>query len=312
MELKNKQHIAVVGAGFIGKSVIRNLLSRGDDVSILDRNTCPDEFSRTTTWTTGNFHDQNSLKQAIQGASVAYHLVASTVPGDQQVDVAMELNENVVGALNFINACLASGVKRIVFASSSSVYGIQDYLPINESAPTNPISNHGIHKLAVEKFLLLASYLHGIDVRILRIANPYGPGQSLCGRQGFIAMAIGGILRNSPVVLRDMGRVIRDFIFIDDLAEALALAGLLDGLPSVINIGTGKGYSLREVLNLIEELIGRQVETSSSESRIVDIPASVLDVRLANEVMNFTPAVELREGISITLRFHGIQVKDRA
>ena len=239
---------------------------------------------------------------------MSYHLAASTVPGDLYADVAMELNDNVVGALHFIEACLKSGVNRIVFSSSSSVYGTQDHLPIGESAPTNPISAHGIHKLSVEKYLLLARRLHGIEVRILRIGNPYGPEQSPIGRQGFVAIAIGEILRRSPLPLRDMGRTVRDFIYIDDLAEAMALAGLLDGLPSIINIGTGRGYSLREVLEVIEGLIGRKVETNAVESRIVDIQESVLDVRLAKEVLNYSPAIELPEGIRMTLRFHGIPV----
>ena len=307
MTLISNQRVAVIGAGFLGKSLIRALLSKGSDVIVLDRHICPDEFSQNVTWMRGNFHDRNLLDQALAGCSVAYHLVSSTVPGDQHVDVAMELNENVVGTVHFVNACLAAGVKRIVFASSASVYGMQDRLPVNEGAPTNPISAHGIHKLTVEKFLLLARHVHGIEVRIIRIANPYGPEQNLWGRQGFIAIAIGDICRNKPVALRDVGRSIRDFIFVDDLARALALSGLLDGLPPIINIGTGIGYSLREVLDTIEQLIGRQVPTISTESRVVDIPASVMDIGLARSAMSFVPIVGLRDGLSITLRSHGLQ-----
>ncbi|OYY42796.1 MAG: hypothetical protein B7Y56_12500 [Gallionellales bacterium 35-53-114] len=168
----NVHCIAVIGAGFIGRAVIRNLLSQGYEIRVLDRHACPDEFAQKTTWVTGNFHDKNALDEVLQSASVAYHLVSSTVPGDQHVDVAMELNENVVGALRFVDACLLAGVKRIVFASSASVYGLQHKLPIIESAGTNPISAHGIHKLTIEKYLLLAQHLHGIEVRIARIANP--------------------------------------------------------------------------------------------------------------------------------------------
>jgi UDP-glucose 4-epimerase len=305
MNWKKKQRVAVVGAGFIGKSLIRKLLAKGVEVSVLDRNICPDEFSATVKWISGNCHDGDSLDQALQGVSVAYHLISSTVPGDQHVDVAMELNENVVGTFHFLNACLRCGVKRIVFASSASVYGIQSDLPIKESATTNPISAHGIHKLTVEKFLLLGRHLHGIEVQLLRIGNPYGPEQSLMGRQGFIAIAIGDICRGVPVAMRGEGKAIRDFIFIDDLAEAMALAGFLDNLPPVINIGTGIGSSLREVLDMMEQIIGRSVETISSDSRVVDIPASVMDIGLAKSRMNFMPVIGLRSGVSMTLRAHG-------
>ncbi|MEI6756610.1 MAG: NAD-dependent epimerase/dehydratase family protein [Chlorobium sp.] len=303
-----KKRFAIIGAGFIGKSVIRNLLSKDIDVSILDRHVCPDEFVEHVRWISGSFYDQSALSQALQGVSVAYHFVSTTVPGDQHTDVAMELNENVVGALHFVDACLAAGVKRIVFASSASVYGLQDSLPINELAPTNPISAHGIHKLMVEKFLLLAHHLHGIEVRILRIANPYGPGQSLVGRQGFIAMVIGHHLRNIPLMLRDDGRPIRDFIYIDDLAEASVQAGLRDGLPFVINIATGHGYSLRDVISVIEKLTDKHVVIVPTESRIVDIPISVLDVKLAHSAMSFSASTCLYEGLFKTLLYHGFQV----
>lgn len=303
--------IAVIGAGFIGKVLIRNLLSKGYNIRVLDRHTCPDEFAKKVTWVTANFHDKNPLGDVLQGASVAYHLVSSTVPGDQHVDVAMELNENVVGALCFVDACLVAGVKRIVFASSASVYGLQDKLPIIESAATNPISAHGIHKLTIEKYLLLAQHLHGIDVRIARIANPYGPEQSVLGRQGFIAIAIGNILSDTPLNLRDMGRSIRDFIYIDDLAEALGLCGSLDDLPSIINIGSGKGYSLRDVVDLMEQLIGRQIVTVTTESRVIDIPISVLDIGLAHSAMSFKPSTLLREGLGRTLHHHGIQLVEQ-
>lgn len=310
MTLNTKRRCAVLGAGFIGKSVIRNLLLKGYDVSVLDHHICPDEFAGKVNWITGDYHNRNLLDQALQGASVAYHLVSSTVPGDSHVDMAMEITENVVGTLRLVDVCLAAGVKRIVFASSSSVYGMQDQLPINESAPTNPISAHGIHKLTIEKYLLLAHRLHGIEVRVLRIANPYGPDQDLLGRQGFIAIVIGNLMRDIPVSLRDKGSAVRDFIYIDDLAEALVLSGSLDGLPSVINIASGKGYSLQEVVNLIAQLIGHKIVTVPIESRMMDIPISILDVELARSAMSFIPATGLREGLSKTLRHHGFNISD--
>lgn len=306
--MTTKKRYSVIGAGFIGKSVIRNLLLKGCDVSVLDRHECPDEFLQKVTWITGSFYDQRELSLALEGATVAYHLVSSTVPGDQHVDVAKELNENVVGSLHFIDSCLAAGVKRIVYASSSSVYGLQDHLPINESAPTNPISPHGIHKLTTEKFLLLAQHMHSIEVRIARIANPYGPEQSVFGRQGFVAIAIGSVIRGVPLSLRDNGCSIRDFIYIDDLAEALGLCGSMDGLPSIINIGAGRGYSLREVVELMGQLVGRKIATISTESRVVDIPISVLDVSLARSTMSFLPFTALRAGISKTLHYHGVKL----
>ena len=308
MRLQIKPKISVIGCGFIGQSLIRVLLSKGYSVNVLDRNACPAEFHSKLNWIVGSFNDKAALNSALEGAEVAYHLVASTVPGDSHVDIATELAENVIGTLNFIEICLSAGVKRIVFSSSSSVYGPQDVLPISETQPTNPISAHGIHKLMIEKYLLLASYKNGIDVRILRIANPYGPGQNIYGRQGFIAMTIGNLLRGLPVLLSDDGRVIRDFIYIDDVAEILSLCGTMNNLPSVINVGSQKGFSLKEVISLISELLQVEVLTQSMKSRAVDIPSSILDIHLMNETTRFSPMVSLADGLSKTLRHHGFNV----
>jgi len=306
----DKECIAVIGAGFIGKSLIRNFLIKGHDISVLDRNACPAEFIGRVNWNVGNFNDQSALTKVLQGTSVAYHLVSSTVPGDKHIGVAKELQENVVGSLNFIDVCIDAGVQRIVFASSSSVYGIQDRFPINEAASTDPVSAHGIHKLTLEKFLLLAQHLHGIDIRILRISNPYGPEQSVLGRQGFVAIVVGCLLRDAPLTLRDMGSLVRDFIYIDDLAEGLVCSGLLDGLPPIINIGSGKGYTLHEVVEVIEECAGRKVKITSAEARSEDIPVSIMDIELAHSLMAFTPVVELHRGIARTLISHGFQLNE--
>ncbi len=304
------RNFAIIGAGFIGKSVIRKLLLRGIGIRVLDRNACPLEFCGKTKWITGNFHDQSMLSEALSGVSVAYHFVSSTVPGDQSVDVAMELNENVIGTLRFIDACLTAGVRRIVFASSASVYGVQEHFPIGELALTNPISAHGIHKLTIEKFLLLANHLHGIDVNILRVGNPYGPEQSISGRQGFIGMAIGSILRNSAINLRNRGLAVRDFIYIDDLAEAFSLCGEIDDLPAIMNVGSGVGSSLVDVVTILSELIHKSIPTVEVESRAVDIPSSVLDIELIRSCSSFSPSTKLHEGLSRTLLHHGIAISN--
>jgi len=183
---------AVCGSGFIGKGLVRQLISQGYVINVLDHNVCPDEFSGKTKWVTGEFADNDNLKNTLDGSEVAYHLISSTVPGDDTVDPIKELSENIFSTIAFLEMCKKCNVKRIVFVSSSSVYGLQSTMPISEGAETNPISSHGIQKLTIEKYLLLYQFLYGIDIRIIRLSNPYGPGQNLGGRQGFVAIAIGG------------------------------------------------------------------------------------------------------------------------
>lgn len=301
MTVSDRKLVAVIGAGFIGKHLIRTLLNAGHVLRVLDRHVCPAEFAELLTWNRGDFHDSAKLDATLAGAEIVYHLVSSTVPGDLHVDVAKELHDNVVGTLGVVKACVAHGVGRLVFASSASVYGVQEHFPVAENAPNWPISAHGIHKLAVEKFLWLAHREHQLDVRILRLANPYGPGQSINGRQGFVAIAIGCMVRGEALTVRDGGRMVRDFIYIDDAAKALASAGLLESLPIVLNIGAGEGHSLREVVDLIEQLSGKAIRTVNEAPRQVDIPVSVLDVSLAKSMLGFAPSTELRSGIAKTL-----------
>lgn len=298
---------AVCGAGFIGKGLIGQLVTLDHRIKVLDHHPCPQEFAGKTNWFTGEFSDKRLLSDALDGVDVAYHLISSTVPGDDTVDSIKELSDNIFSAIAFLDMCRQRGVKRVVFVSSSSVYGLQPATPIPETAMTNPISSHGIQKLTIEKYLLLHQFQYGIDVRIVRLSNPFGPGQNLFGRQGFVALAIGHLMKNEPILMRDEGRPVRDFIYIDDVSTALAQVGNADSVPSILNIGFGVGYSIRQVVELLEELTGKTIAITPGERRKVDIPISVLDVSLARASLAFEPSVSLREGLVKTLQHHHIR-----
>ena len=292
----------VCGAGFIGMNLVTHLLDQGYEVNVLDHKPCPPALAGKVTWFTGEFTDVSLLRGALESADVAYHLVSSTVPGDDRIGVVTELADNIFSTIGFIDICISLSVPRIVFVSSSSVYGLQARTPILESAATNPISSHGIHKLTIEKYLLLYRFDHDIDVRIIRLSNPFGPGQGLHGRQGFVAIAIGKIIEGEPILLRAGGSPIRDFIYIDDVARAMVHAGFADVVPPVMNLGTGEGHSLAEVVGALAEMTGRRLETVDGPLRKADIPTSVLNVSLIREAVGFAPRTALREGLELTLR----------
>jgi len=298
--------IVIVGAGFIGKAVIRNFLSMPVDVTVLDRNHPPKEFLNKVNWITGDYHNNDMLSQALEGANIALHLVSSTVPGDENINKLLEFNENVVGAIDLLDLCIKHRVKKVFFASSASVYGVQDCIPINESAQTNPISSHGIQKLIIEKYFLLYKYRGDIDVQIARIANPYGYGQDIFGRQGVIAIIIGNIINDVPIELRDNGKAIRDFIFIDDLAEAIVGCCLTSSLPAIVNIGSATGISLKSLVAIFESHLGYSLRTVDTTSRVIDIPKSVLDIELIKSKLGFAPKVDLSSGINKMLIKHGV------
>jgi UDP-glucose 4-epimerase len=301
-----ERKVAVLGAGFIGLNLVRRLACGGVDVAILDHNEVPAELSGHVRWVRGEFADPKAVEEVLEGADVAFHLISSTVPGEEHIDETRELSDNVFATLGFLEVCERLRVPRVVFASSSSVYGLQARTPIPEIAVTDPISSHGIQKLAIEKYLLLHRFHRGLDVRIARLSNPFGPGQRLYGRQGFVALTIGHLLKDTPLLLRDGGRPVRDFIYIDDVIEALNRFAAQDEAPSVLNIGSGAGHSLQQVVQLVEEAIGRPVKFISADARGADIPVSVLDVTLAEQSIGFRAAVPLGDGLLRTLRHYGI------
>lgn len=303
---------AILGAGFIGLNLVRHLTDLDIDVSILDHNDPPPDLKARVRWIRADFADTAAAEEVIKGADTVFHFVSSTVPGDEHVAVSRELSDNIFATLEFLELCERMGVPRVVFASSSSVYGLQDSMPISEAAVTDPISSHGIQKLAIEKYLLLHRFHHGLDVRIARLSNPFGPGQRLYGRQGFIALTIGHLLKNEPILLRDSGKPIRDFVYISDVVNALHRFSVQASAPAVLNIGSGVGHSLMDVVTLIEELLGDRVKAVTSELRRADIPVSVLDISAASRAIGYVPVTSLRDGLVMTLRHHGIKIAHAA
>lgn len=297
--------LAVLGAGFIGLNTIRLALGRGDEVTVLDHKPRAADVPDNVTWRVGDFADERDVASTIEGADAIYHFISSTVPGDE-VNIASELQQNVFQTLQLLNLSVKQKVRRLVFVSSSSVYGVQRSLPIPETAATDPISAHGVHKLAIEKYLQLYSYLHGLDCKIVRLSNPYGPGQKLHGRQGFIAIAIGRILKGEEIVIRGDGSTIRDFVFIDDVCETLYAAATIPSSDVLFNVGSGEGRSLNEVVSALESLLERRLPLRYIESRNLDIPESVLDISRVRAVFGIWPRTPLKEGLRTTLRYHGV------
>ena len=298
---------AVLGAGFIGQNFIRRAILRGYSLRVLDHNDVAKEFEDKLTWIRGDFSSEDAVRKAIHGVDVVFHFISSTVPGDM-VDEGGELMQNVVQTLQLLKLCVRENIRRIVFISSASVYGVQAMLPVHEGASTDPISSHGIHKLAIEKYLQLYTYQHGLDCKIMRLSNPYGPGQSVTGRQGFIAIAIGRMLAGEKIEIRGDGTIVRDFIYIDDVVEALDLAATCQAKEGIFNVGSGRGYSLNEIIEIMGRVTGKPVAIKYVASRFTDIPASILDISREKDILGKAHKVSLEHGLAKTLAFHGIKV----
>lgn len=291
------------GGGFIGSSITDRLLIDGHHLRIFERPRVPPyrEFSTSekVEWISGDMASQHEVYSAITGVNVVVHLVSTTLPKNSNDDPIYDIQSNVVSTLQLLNCMVAQGVKKIVFISSGgTVYGDPVNLPINENHPTNPKVSYGISKLMIEKYLLLFQYLHGIQVRILRVTNPYGERQRVESAQGAVGVFVKKALDYHPIEIWGDGSVTRDYIYISDVAEAFVRAIYYEGNKSIFNISSGIGTSLNDLVKEIEAVLNREVEVKYSSGRPFDVPISILDNSLAKKELNWEPRISLREGIS--------------
>lgn len=290
------------GAGFIGSHLVEALARQGRRVRIFDR----PHVDRLALFPgfetfTGDFLNPRALAPALHGAEVVFHLVSTTLPKSSNDHPVYDVESNVVGTLRLIELCREHGVAKLIFVSSGgTVYGVARATPIAEDHVTEPISSYGIHKLMVEKYLALAHRLHGLDYRVVRPGNLYGPRQRLDTAQGAVAVFLDSALREQPIQIWGDGSVVRDYVYVADAVDAMLKLAAFDGAARVFNIGSGKGTSLNELVAEIGELLGRPVKVEHAASRPVDVPVSVLDSSLAERHLGWRASTPLGEGLRRT------------
>lgn len=289
------------GNGFIGANLTERLLDGGHAVRIYDRG--PNKFRPLpdgAEHVEGELGNHGLTREGLEGVEVVYHFVSTTLPKTSNDDPIYDVRSNLVDTLQLLESCVEAGVRKVVFASSGgTVYGVPEEVPIKEEHPTHPISSYGIVKLAIEKYLHLFHHLHGLDYTALRVSNPYGPYQNPVGQQGAISVFLNHMYEGTPVTIWGDGSVVRDYLYVADVAAALELVARETRLK-VFNIGSGTGVSLKELLYLMAEVVGEQPEVEYVSGRPLDVPASVLDVRRAGEELGWTPRIDLAEGITRT------------
>lgn len=293
-------YLVVGGNGFIGINLVDRLLEGGSPVRIYDRG--PGRFReppKDAEYLRGELGNHGAIREAIEGMEVVFHLVSTTLPKTSNDDPIHDVRSNLVDTLQLLESCVEAGVRKVVFASSGgTVYGPPRTVPIIEGHPTDPITSYGIVKLAIEKYLHLFHHLHGLDYAALRISNPYGPFQDPTGQQGAIAVFLQNILAGRPITIWGDGEVVRDYLYVSDLAEALVLAS--ERGRGVFNIGSGQGASLNQLLEYIATVVGERPEVRYQTGRSLDVPANVLDPDLAKEELGWNPGVDIATGIERT------------
>lgn len=299
--LESMRCVILGAGGFIGTNLTLALRGRADYVRAYGRRQAFPAAVKGVDWYPADFCDATSIPSAIAGCDTVFHLLNASTPSSANVDKVADLQANVVSTLHLLEACRAEGVKRIVFASSGgTVYGIPQQVPTSEAAETYPITAYGISKLAIEKYLSLYRHLYGLDYRVLRVANPFGPYQLATKSQGVISAFLARALAGDPVEVWGDGSVVRDYVYIEDVVQAFIRAALHDGEERIFNIGSGEGRSIRDVIRAIEVVLARPIEVAWRPGRTVDVPISILDVRRAEKELGWAPTTDFLVGLQRT------------
>jgi UDP-glucose 4-epimerase len=289
------------GRGFIGSHLVDGLLAAGWNVRCFDR--LPPGLSAAEhprlEHRTGDFGNEEHVAEALGDCEVCYHLVSTTLPKTSNEDPVYDVESNVVATLKMLRRAVQAGVRKVVFVSSGgTVYGVPSVVPIPESHSTDPTCSYGIGKLAIEKYLALFKQLHGVDYAVLRLSNPFGERQRTHASQGAVAVFVGKVLCGEPVEIWGDGSVVRDYIHIADVVEALILAQGETRGETLFNIGSGKGLSINQVLDAVGSVTGKPVQRRYLPARTFDVPASVLSIERARSVLGWSPRVSFEDGLA--------------
>ena len=296
------KHVTVLGGlGFIGSHICRMLLNLDLSVRVFDRQYSSrhlvEDIANRLEIIESDIAITDSVLEAIGNSDTLIHLVHTTTPGSSMVNPEFDVTSNIVSSVKLFQRLGETNLKRIFYVSSGgTVYGIPRSTPITEDHPTHPLSSYGITKLTIEKYLQIYTEKFNIRHTILRPSNVYGVGQQLGIAQGVVGVMINRALHNQPIEIWGTGQNIRDYVYVDDLASALMK--LLDyrGEHTIFNIGSGKGVSILEIVDILKLLIEPFPPVNHTQTRSFDVPVNILNADRLYQVTDWKPTVDLLEG----------------
>jgi nucleoside-diphosphate-sugar epimerase len=296
------------GAGFIGSNLVRALLERGDNVRVLDNFSTGNRRNLQGLGVDvieGELRSYERVHNAVRGADVVYHLGAlGSVPRSVQ-DPLTSSAVNVEGTLNVLLAARDEGVRRVVYSSSSSVYGTRRDLPVTEQTPPDPISPYGVAKLAAERFCVSFSRVYTLETVVLRFFNVFGPRQSPVSQYAAVVpLFVTAIGRGEPVTIEGDGEQSRDFTYVANVVDASISAAEADGASgSIFNVSSGSPATVNQLADAIGRIVGKPVERQFAPPRTGDIRDSWADIGAAREVLGYEPRIDLDEGLRLTVEY---------
>jgi UDP-glucose 4-epimerase len=300
------------GAGFIGSNLTESLLKRRHWVRVLDdfstgkrENIIFSKEYHSMEILEGDIRDLHTCKKATRGVEYIFHQAALPSVQRSVEDPETSNAVNVGGTLNILLAAKEEGVKRVIYASSSSIYGDTPALPKHEEMPPHPLSPYALQKYIGEQYCRLFYQLYGLDSVSLRYFNIFGPKQDPNSvYSAVIPKFIDALLHDRPPIIFGDGEQSRDFTFIENVVQANLLAMSAKHLHGeAMNIACGKRISLNQLLRILKKILGSKLAPIYQEPRKGDVRHSLADIRKSKKILNYMPKVGTEEGLNKTVEF---------
>ncbi len=304
------RYLITGGAGFIGSNIAIELVRRGEDVTVLDIFSTGREENLSSSWdeitvTRGDIRDYETVTNAVRGMDHVMHLAAIASVESSIEDPVGSSEVNISGTLNLLEACKREGVKRFVMASSAAVYGNIPSLPKTEDSEVQVLSPYAAAKLTGEHYCRIYHDLFGLETVALRYFNVFGRNQDPTSEYAaVIPKFINALLLGKPPVIYGDGLQTRDFVFVDNVVSANLLAvESKDAAGKVINIASGRKYTLLDLLAALRELMGVDVEPIFKKEKPGDIRHSVADISKATKLLGYDILTDFKEGLGHTIEY---------
>lgn len=274
-----KNILLIGGTGFIGSNVVKHLLRQNYNISIFE---LPNSnvFIPNIKIYYGRIEQIDLIKKIIAEDEIdtVIHLASSLIPSSSLDAYLIEFNTIVKPTIELLPFLAEKNIVFVFLSSGGTIYGVNDTGVFSETDNKNPISYYGQSKLILEESIMLEHRKSGLIFFILRPSNPYGIGQNIFGKQGFIAASIGHMLNQEKITVWGDGSIVRDYIHIDDLSKNIIEILEIGNKNEIYNIGCGKGYSINEIVEVLRKCTKNNLEIEYVEGRSVDVPSMVLNV----------------------------------
>jgi len=304
-ECKGKKILVTGGAGFIGSNLV-DKLSPDNTVVVLDNLFSGllsnlEKSKDRITFVKGDVLDKALVKDIVAEVDYVFHLAAHVGNIRSIKDPNFDMEVNIGGTLNLLEACRNSNIKRLVYSSSGAIFGEAKYLPIDEEHPLNPESPYAVSKLAAEKYCFAFHKVYGVPTTALRYFNVYGPRQDTSEYANAISIFLSRIRGGKPLTIFGDGKQTRDFIFVKDVARANILAATHpSAVGEIFNIATGKENSIKELVDIIKQVSAKEIQVIYADSRAGEVKYSRAGIEKARRLLGYNPETNFKEGLLLT------------